>query len=72
MLQINANNQGVLQVDCSEGEDFGQGILDWLCIFPNVQVNMEDLEYVTEDDDGELSYSSKEVYTPKMKESSMI
>ena len=72
MLQIDVDDQGDLQVDCSEGEDSDQGILDWLGVFLDVQVNMVDLEYVKKDDDDEVSNSLEQHYTLEMKEFSMI
>ena len=41
--------------------------MDWLSVFLDMQVNMVDLEYVTEDDDDELSNSLEEHYTLEMK-----
>ena len=55
VLQIDANDQGVLQVDCSDGEDSDQGILDWLGFSPDVGVHMVALEYLTEGDDDGIS-----------------
>ena len=72
MLQIDDDDQGVLQVHCSEGKDSEQGILDWLGVFPNVQVNIVYIEYVKEDEDDEWSDSSKVYYTLKMQEFSII
>ena len=70
-----AIDQGVLQVDCSEDEDSNQGILDWLCVLPDVGVNMVALEYLIEGDTDAISNvsdSSEEELTLEAKEFSMI
>ena len=75
MLQIDADDHGVLQVDCSEDEDSDQGIIDWLGVFPNVGVNMVALEYLAEGDldvVSDVSDSSEEELTLEAKEFSMI
>ena len=41
MLQIDADDQSALRVDCNDGEDSDQGIFDWLGVFPNVGVNID-------------------------------
>lgn len=55
VLQIDADDQVVLRVGCNDGEDFDQGILDWLGVFLDVEVNMMALEYITKGDDDGLS-----------------